>query len=360
MFVLALAVCAAAFASACGDDDGGGGEDPTEVLTATFANDETIDSGVFELTLDYSTEGGSDDGSINATVGGPFQGSEGSFPSFDIEAEGELDSESQDISGNGGLTSTGDAAFVAFQGTEYEIPAEIFSQFASTYGQLQRQAEQEAGDGGASNLLSSLGVNPTNWLTETENEGNEDVEGTDTVHISGQADVPKLVEDLKTLSENVPDQAQQVNPADSSQLDSLADVIESADFDIYTGADDDILRKIEADMVLKPDDVEGAPDSVDLNFALTFSQVNEPQEIAAPSDPQPLQGLLDQLGIDPAQLGLLGAAIGSGAGGSADTGTTAPPAGAPAPSSSASQAYLECLSTASGADAIDQCAELLE
>ena len=124
------------------------------------------------------------------------------------------ESESQDISGNAGVTSTGDAAFVNFQDTEYEIPAEIFTQFTSTYEQLQRQADQQADEEEGANLLSSIGIDPTNWLTDTENEGNEDVDGTETIHISGQADVPKLVEDLKTISQSLPQGAQQANPAD--------------------------------------------------------------------------------------------------------------------------------------------------
>src|SRR5688572_24506370 len=116
-----LIVCVAAVAiAACGGDDGGGDEDPAEVLDATFSNEETIDSGRFDLSVDVSTEGGDDAGSFDASLGGPFTSEGEGFPQFDVDAEVELDSSVRDFSGEIGVTSAGDSAFVNFQGTEYE------------------------------------------------------------------------------------------------------------------------------------------------------------------------------------------------------------------------------------------------
>jgi hypothetical protein len=124
--------------------------------------------------------------------------------------------------------------------------------------------------------------------------------------------------------------------------------VESADFDIYSGADDDILRKLEASVSINPPDAEGAPDSVDFTFAITLSDLNEPQTISAPSGAQPLGDLLQQFGVDPSQLGALEAAGGSSGSGSGGGGT-----------SQASQAYLDCLADAQGQEALDECAALL-
>jgi hypothetical protein len=359
LIVLSIAVIAAVAISACGG--GGGDEDPQEVLDATFSNDEKINSGVFDVSVDVSAEGGENAGSFDASLGGPFQGADGGFPSFDIDAEINLDSDAQDFSGSAGLTSTGDSAFLNFQDTDYEVPQQAFDQFAATFTQLQDQTEQQGGDG---NFLSSLGVNPTNWLTDLSNEGDEDVEGTETIHISGEADVPKLVEDFKKIAENAPQAAQQVTPAQLGQLDQLTGIIESADFDIFTGADDDLLRKLEANLELNPPDAEGSPDSVSVNFSVTLSGLNEPQEIAAPASAQPLGDLLQQFGVDESALGQLGGAIqgGSGGGGGGAGGGGLPQAGGnpDAPSGNASQAYLDCLAAAEGAAAVQQCAALLE
>ena len=299
-----------------------------------------MNSGTFDLSFDVSVEGGDDEGSVDASISGPFQGGDGSVPQFDLTASADVQSSAQDFSGEAGLISTGDSAFVNFQGTDYEVPADLFNQFKSSYEEAQKQSNQNA-DG---NFLANLGIDPTNWLTDLSNEGNEDVEGTETIHISGEADVPKLVEDLKTIADRVPQAADQVSPAQLSQLDQLTDLVESADFDIYTGSDDDILRKLEANLTINPPEAEGGPDSVDVGFSLTLGDLNEPQSISGPSNAQPLGDLLQQFGVDPSQLGALGASTGSGGSGGGGT---------------ASQAYLDCLANAQGADALDQCEALL-
>ena len=174
--------------------------------------------------------------------------------------------------------------------------------------------------------------------------------------------MPKLVEDIQTIAENAPQAATQVSPAELGQLDQLGDIIDSAEFDIYSGKDDNVLRKFEASLDLTPpaDSGEGTPDDVTLDFTVTLSELNEPQEIAAPSDPQPLQGLFDQLGVDPSALGQLGGAL--GAGGASGGGAALPPAGGSpqAPSAGSADAYLQCLQQAQGADALAECEALLQ
>lgn len=336
---------------------GGGDEDPREVLDATFSGEKQIDSGVFEVDIEVESEGGQDEGKLDLNLGGPFQGADGGFPSFQVDAEASVEG-SQDFSGALGLISTGDSAFVSFQEQAYQVPQQAFDQFAQRFTQLQRQSEQEAGSEGGG-LLSSLGVNPAAWLTGLSNEGREDVAGTETIHISGQADVPKLVEDLKRIAENAPQATGELAPEQLAELDQLTDLVETADFDIYSGVDDEILRRLDASIELTPPDSEDAPDSVQIDLSLTFSELNESQQIEAPSDARPLGELLQQLGIDASSLGGLGQALG---GGGAESGQQLPQAGgAPqAPSDSASQEYLECLATAEGEEAVQECAELLE
>lgn len=338
-----LAVSAALLIAACGG--GGNDEDPQEVLEATFNNDQSVQSGVFDVSVNVEAEGGDDAGTFEASLGGPFQSQEGQFPAFDVEAELNLEGGDQDFSGSGGLISTGDAAFVNFQGTDYEVPKPLFDRFATQFTQLQQQSEQQNQDG---NLLGSLGIDPTNWVSDLENEGTEDVEGTETIHISGTADTPKLIEDIKQIAENAPQAAEQVTPDQLSQLDQLTEIVSSAEFDFFTGEEDDILRKLEANIELDPPDSEGAPESVNVDFSVTLSALNEPQTVSAPSSSEPLSSLLQQFGLGEGALDQLGAGISGGAGGSTE-----------APGSGASQAYQQCLAQAQGADAVQQCAELL-
>jgi len=356
LVVLAVSLTAALVITACGGDSGGD-EDPTEVLTATFNNDQTVTSGNLDLSFKLDAEGGDDPGSFEASLNGPFQGGDsGSFPKFDFNADVNLDSSSQDFSGSAGLASTGDQGFVNFQDQEYSIPANIFSQFADAYTQAAQQGQDQQDKN--QNLLSSLGIDPTNWLTDLQNEGNDDVDGTDTIHISGQANVPDLVADLKKIVQQVPQASDRVTPAQLAQFDQLSSLIKSADFDIYTGADDDILRKLDASLEVDPPATGGSPDSVKVEFSIGFSDVNQPQTISAPTGAQPLSTLLQQFGVDESQLGALGAAIDQGA--SAGAGSGSGSTGSGGGGSDASQAYLECLGKAQGADAIQQCQALLQ
>jgi hypothetical protein len=349
LIVLAVALGAALAIAACGDG-GGNDEDPQRVLEETFSNDETIRSGIFQIDLQLDVEGGDQSGSVEAKLGGPFQSEEGKVPQFDVDADvnaaGEGDA--ADVAFTGGLVSTGEAAYVNYEETDFEVPQELFDQFATSYVQLQGESQGEENQ----DLLGRLGIDPSNWLTDVSNEGTEDVEGTETIHISGQADVPKLVEDLQAIAENAGSAAQQITP---QQLDELTSVFQSADFDIYTGEDDKLLRKLEASIDLDPQ-AEGSesPSSVTLDLTVTLTDVNQSQTISAPSDAEPLGDLLEQLGVDPGQLrGALRGGLGNrGAPPSTGGPTTPPPGGA-------SQAYLECLADAVGQEAVQQCAELL-
>jgi hypothetical protein len=99
--------------------------------------------------------------------------------------------------------------------------------------------------------------------------------------------------------------------------------------------------------VIEPPSGSGAQfDSLNLKFSLTFSDLNEKQEIAAPSDTKPLSELLQQFGVN---LGGLGSS-GSGASG----------AGGGGASNAQSQRYLDCLRKAQGSSEIQNCAKLLQ
>ncbi len=349
LLLISLALVAAVVLAACGGGDGNN-EDPEAVLRATFENDQSIQSGVFDLSLTIEAQGGDQPGSVDISLGGPFDGEGEGVPKFDVSADINADTSQGKFDFSGGLISTGDSAFVNFQDNNYDVPQQLFDQFATTFTKLEAKSNGQSGQSG--NFLKQLGIDPTTWLTDVQNEGNEDVEGTETIHVSGTADVPKLLADIQTIAKKAGPAAQQLTP---DQLSKAADAIKTANFDVYSGTDDDLLRKISANLeVTPPTGTPGAPDSLTVDFSLTFSDVNQSQSISAPTDTQPLSGLLQQFGIDPSQLG--GALQGGLGGGSLPQsgGSTT------SPSNDASQAYLQCLQTAQGQAALSQCAELLQ
>ena len=343
--LLLLAVLAAAVGLvACGDSGGGDSDaDPQTVLEDTFQNDETIQSGVFDFSIDIGAEG-EGAGNVEIALGGPFQSGGDNLPQFDVSGSLKAETPQGDLDFSGGLISTGEGAFVNFQDTDYEVPQQLFDEFANRFQQIQAQGENQSEQN--SSLLQSLGIDPTNWLTDLQNDGTEDVEGTETVHISGTADVPKLLEDIQRVADNAGPAADQITP---DQLSQLENSIQSADFDVYSGEDDNLLRKLTGTLeVVPPEGTPGAPDSLSVDLALTFSEVNEEQTVSAPESAEPLTGLLEQIGIDPSQLGALGGGLPESGGSTAS------------PTSSSSEAYIECLQTAQGQEALQKCAELIE
>jgi hypothetical protein len=348
----ALSICAVALASAllvvaCGG--GGNDEDPQQVLQQTFSNPTSIQSGTFDLDLRLETSGGDNPGSFEAKLGGKFasQGPD-QFPKFDIDASIKADSGSESLSRTGGLTSTGDQAFVNYQGTDYVVPQQLYDEFTTTYAGLQGQS----GTDKSGSLLKALNISPANWLTDLKNDGTADVEGTQTIHISGSANVPKLVEDLKAVAERA---GTAVGNVDTQQLDQLDNVVQSGDIDVYAGQDDKLLRRFQIHAVLKPPPgTPSAPDSLTVDFEINFADVNKPETFTAPANAQPLNNLVQTLGGSSGQLGdaLRGGLGTSGALPESGGSTTAP-------SPSGVQAYQQCLSQASGSDELQKCADLL-
>jgi hypothetical protein len=344
--VLMLALACGLLIAACGN--GSNKEDPKQVLTETFSNPTPIQSGTFDLDVKIQTNGGSSPGTLEAKLGGKFQSRpNGQFPEFDVDVSVHTDSGNQSISGSGGLISTGNQAFIKFQGTQYRVPQSLYDEFVTTYTQLQGQRGQQGGG-----LLQQLGIDLTNWLTDLSNEGTSNIEGQQTIHISGKANVPQIVADLKKIAQRAGSAVGNVNIA---QLNQLPSVIQSGDVDVYTGITDKHLRSLQLSFDLKPPPgTPGAPDSINLNFELNLADVNKPQTITAPANAQPLSNLLGPNGIN---IGRLGGALRGGLG----TSGTLPESGGSttAPSGSAVQAYEQCLSQASGQAALQQCSKLL-
>jgi hypothetical protein len=347
---LALALVSALLLAACGGGGGEKNEDPQQVLSETFSNPTPIKSGNFDLDVKVEANGGDSPGTLEAKLGGQFQSqAPDQFPQFDFDVSLRAESGAQSLSGSGGLTVTGDRAFVNIQGTDYTVPQPLYDRFTSNYARLQRRN----GSNPQTGLLQRLNIDLAKWLTDLKNEGTEDVEGQQTIHISGKANVPQIVNDLKTIAK---DAGTSLGNVDVGQLDQLNSTIQSGEVDVNSGETDKQLRRLGLEFTLKPPPgTPGAPDSLVFHLQLNLADVNKPQTIQAPANPQPLTAsVLQRLGINPS---LLGGALRGGLGASGvlpeSGGSTA------APSQSATQAYQQCLTQAAGVAELQRCAALL-
>jgi hypothetical protein len=332
-----------------GGDSADSSTDVQELLDATFSGDKAIESGKLNLGVTLESDSGQP---ATVKVSGPFQSQgAGRLPQLDIDAS--LEGGGQSLSG--GLTATEDRAFVTWDGTSYEIAGPVFKQFKAGYEQAAKQSEdQQSGQS-----LASLGIDPRRWLTNAKNEGERDVGGTETILITGDVDVPKLLEDVdnaleKVRSLGVQGSEQLPERLTDEEKRQTAEAIDKLSVEIYTGAEDRILRRMVIALGLKAPEgtTTGGAQSLDARLDLQLLEVNEDQEIEAPENAESFDKLLQQLeglGLSLGDLGGLGGG-GGGAGSGGGGGTT----------QQNLEKYSQCIQEAGGDNAkVRKCADLL-
>lgn len=336
LLVTAALLGALALLAGCGGDTADESTDPQELLTETFSGEGEVESGVLEISIDAGAGGGEAGGSLTGSISGPFQSrAEEEVPLIDMSATLEVTGAGGGAQGfDGAVTVTEDAAYITTGGQAYQVDDATFQALGEAYAQSAAQQEEGAEEGAA--LFGQLGIDPSSWLTDVTNEGMEEIDGAETVHISGTPDVAKILED-----------AQRVDPTGAAGgTGRLAESVESASIDIYTGAEDKILRRM--DLSLSLADPGGSGDTLALDLSIGLSAVNEEQTIEAPADAQPLEELV------PGGLGGLGGAGLEGLGGLQGLG-----GGSDLDGLGGSAEYRECIAAAGSPDELAACAELL-
>jgi hypothetical protein len=359
--MLVLVLCLAALGLvACGgggDDDG----DVSEILADTFGEGKEVKSGRLDLSVKLNAQGVPQlSGPVTVRLSGPFESSgSGELPKFAFEAS--LEGGGQAL--KAGAVSTSEKGFVTFQDQAYVLSDELFKQFKEGYAEQARCNEQRGKGSGTTTTFSALGVNPRAWLRDAKKAGTEEVGGADTTHITGTVDVPKLLEDVNRILARTDTSARQDPCAEQdgsgkdeqqgsrtlseAQRKQIADAIKSAKVDIWTGAEDRTLRRINVAVKFEVPEGErkdaGGLRSGDLAFDMTIGALNEEQDISEPEDAKPFEELLQQLN---GTLG--GGGSGSGSGGGAQGGATG------------GSKYEQCLADA-GQDVakLQECADLV-
>jgi hypothetical protein len=346
--LLAAVGALAAVLVACG----GGSDDPMKLLKQTFSGDHKIKSGKLNVSIDVAAKGVQGlTQPVKISLTGPFQSQgSGDLPNFDLNLT---------FSGGGqsfsaGAVNTGEKGYLEFQGQAYEVPTNVYDQFKQGF----EQAQDKGKSNNRGNALKQLGLDPLDWLKDPKTEGEEDVGGTNTKHVSADIDVPKFVDDLNVLLQN----ASKLGAQNASRLpqgitaqqrQQIENAVESATFDVWTGADDNTLRKLQLKLSIQGSNGQ----SGDLGFAVEIDDLNSNQTINAPANAKPLADLNRQLG----GLGL-GGALG-GTGGSGSNGSSGSGSGSSGSSANSEklQRYTQCLQSAGGdAAKAQKCADLLK
>lgn len=297
------------------------------------------------------------DAPVRLEASGVYIAAEGTLPKLDIDLRFGSQESGQTV--ESGFLSTGDRAFLKFGGEFYEQPR-------ADIARANRELGGRDGDGGAG-ALADLGVNPRGWVIEGKSEGEDEVAGAGTEHVSARLDVRSVFADLNKLVERSGNVIGGVTPGTpqpltGEQLDQLNDVVKDPAFDVYVGKDDDVIRRVSATLeVTVPEQdrerfngIEGAS----LRISIELSDVNGDQTVKAPANSRPIKDLSTQLG----GFGALGGGQASppdDEGATTTPGTTTPDG--ETPGTDALGQYTDCLDQAPPEDteALRRCNMLL-
>jgi len=337
VFLLAAlaAVALAGVLAGCGDADS---KEAKQILRRGFAT--SIPSANITIQLTGKVDGIPQlSRPIRIQLAGPYRSNGSrSIPSLSWDVS---------IAGGGqafstGLLSTGQRAFVIFQGTAYELDPKTLSQLNARW--TSRRTNLSG--------LGGLGLHPIDWVKNASKEGDAQVAGVKTTHVSASLDVGKMLSDLNHLRGSVSGLAR-TPKLTSSEIDQVKKVVQSPTFDVYVGKADGRIRRIAANIEFKvPSKSRARLNGLQggtVAFSIELASVGRPQRIAPPPHARPMSQLRQQL------LGGLGRGLGGGIGalgGSSGAGGANPKL----------QRYSQCLEKAKPSDtaALQRCSALLK
>ena len=346
--LFALLFATLALASCGGGDDK---ENVQDLLDNAFSS--SIKSADVKIDASIQLKGSPGlDKPVRISASGPFRTNDGKLPSADIDLKIGTDGGGQTVTT--GFLSTGDRAFVKFQDIYYEQPA---AQVAKANRAIAQNKDKRGS-------LRALGLDPRSWLSEAKDEGDEEIAGVQTRHVSGKLDVEAVMRNLNAFvrksGSTLGGATGQTPPKPLSEADirKVSEVVRDPTFHVYVGKDDDIIRrvagKIEFDVPEASRESLGGIQSGAIEFEVELAKVNGDQQIEAPSNPRPLSDLTTSLGGAGALPGL--------GGGSQGAPITPPSSDGTTPEAQDFQQYADCLDKARPEDteALQRCAELLQ
>jgi hypothetical protein len=257
MLVGVLAAAAVAVAG-CGSQE-------ASVLKTAF--DHPIKSANATIAFDVT----SPQESAHVNVSGPFRSNgAGKLPSLDWRIH---------ITGgpraiDGEIISTGDDAFIKYDGQTYEVGHAALQK-------LQAQGAQQGPLKGAD--LSQLTRKMRDWFPQSSTQQDAQLDGEPVTRVTGRLDLSRAVKDISQLAQNGP----AVTQKDIDQLDKL---VTDPRFTVDVGKSDGKLRRILATLRIRG---RGS-----MRLEVRYRDIDKPVTIDAPSGGLPLSRLEKKLEHD--------------------------------------------------------------
>src|SRR3954447_4553730 len=230
---LLVAALSVVLVAACGGKSSG---DVKDTLDKAFST--PIKSATIDLELGLKVEGVKQlNGPVKLSVQGAYEtGGNETIP----KADWDIAASAAGQNFSAGFISTGDNAWVGFQGQNYEVGKQAVAQINQ---QIKQAANQNKNKG-----LSQFGIDPRNWLKDAKDEGSEKVAGTDTDHVSAALDVGKFVDDLNRIVQKAGTSTGSTAQITPDQKKQIEDIVKNPRFDVYVGKADHVIRRLSADL----------------------------------------------------------------------------------------------------------------
>jgi hypothetical protein len=184
----------------------------------------------------------------------------------------------------GDMYLKGDKAYIGLGSTAYEIPASIA-------GPLRRPLGSSPGNA-LDAILGVFNINPDKWAKNPRVVGHERINGVDTIHGTAEINTKRFFLDLAALARRltslrITDITGLPRAVDRSDRAALNRSVKKATGDVYTGADDKVLRRAKLNLLLRP----SAKDRARLKFSsikvaanLDVTDVGQPQKVDVPKN----------------------------------------------------------------------------
>lgn len=294
--LLSLCTCLGALLAGCGGASSG--DSPQALLRDTFSGHTQIESGRLSMSFTVSASGSSAATKpLSVTLSGPFEAKESPrLPRFALKLS--LSAGGHTLAA--GATATGSALYVQLAGGWFATPPSTYKALEQGYAQATRRSSSAK----VKSTFAALGIEPARWLSSPSRVGTMTVGGVETVHLSADVDVAAFLADVSKLSQagtalGLASPVPGVASISPTAIDELGKSIEAAHVDIYTGAQDHALRRMEVTATVagttQTSSLLGGLHTAHVRVLLEFADLNQPQSISAPPNPQSASGLLPAL-----------------------------------------------------------------
>jgi hypothetical protein len=227
-------------------------------------------------------------GPISVRLSGPFAApTRRDLPRFDLAFLATLAGQHF----RGSAISTGAKGFLKLDGRTYAVEDAFVARLRKGLGKA--AAEPQAG-------LKALGIDPLRWITNPQRKGQERIGGAETDRIGGAVNVPRLLADLGTLLDRAGGAGSSFfTPRLRTQI---GDAVKSAKVDVWSDADDKLLRQLAVVVTFAFKDSSQSPipglEGGRITLRARLDDVNgTPVQIPAPAGARPLAQLTGKGGL---------------------------------------------------------------